>query len=283
MNFKEAYKDAAEHIVQPNIDARSVLDEARRRKARKRQVIQKGATLASIILVLGVGGISTARAAGYLGSIIRVDEDGFVSGDVYTMADTYPEAETGEITDTYPEAATGQLADCEEAVYAAQNDSVMPVEEEPACMVIEDIVEQSFDSVERFMEECPEIIIALPHVEISEAGFEEVHVVGESVFVRYQFDENKSLDIQRYDYSESLGHSASIVFPGEICNERIYTDARGFNYTLIDEERLSEEKPMRIHGAVSVECYEIYLNFYGFEEAEVFAVLESMDLSVYCE
>ena len=271
MNFKEVYKDAAREIVQPNIDAHSVLDEVRRRRVRKRQMIQKAATVASMLLVIGIGGITTTKAAGYLGSVIRVGEHGFVSGDVYTMTDTVPGFEEN---------------DDDSAMSTVAEAKIMPEEgipDAPVHMNIEDVPMQQFDSVEAFLAECQEIVIALPDLEVSEDGFESVQVVGESVFVRYQVSEEKSVDIHRHDYSDSQGHTASVAFPGEICNERSYTTEQGFVYTLIDEVRLSEEEPMRIHGAISVECYEVYVNFYGFAEAEVTSILEGIDLGIYCE
>lgn len=155
--------------------------------------------------------------------------------------------------------------------------------EEPAIMEIEDITELKFDSVDAFLTECPDIVIALPKLELSEDGFESVHVMGDGVWARIQVSEEQSVDVHRYDYSNSQGHTSSISFPGEICNERNYTTEQGFIYTLIDEVRTSEDEPMRIHSAISVGNYEIYINFYGFEEKEALEVLESVDLGIYCK
>lgn len=271
-NFKEAYKDAVKDIAQPNIDAQSVLDEVRRRKVRKRQSIQKCATVASMMLLVCVGGLTTVKAADYLGSIIRVGDRGFVSGDIYTMTDTVPAS--GE---------AGATADGGDAQVAVAK--VMPAEamaEEPVVMEMEDIPEARFESVDAFRKECTDVVIALPDVELTESGFESVNVVGDSVFVRFQVSEEKSVDVHRHDYSDSQGHVASISFPGEICNERSYTTGQGFTYTLIDEVQTSEEEPMRIHSAISVESYEIYMNFYGYEEEEVLELLESVDMEIYC-
>ena len=270
MNFRDAYQNAARHIVQPNIDESSVMNEARRRKAQKRQMMQKAANFASIFVIVAIGGFSTVKAAGYLGNIIRVGEKGFVSGDVYTMSDVVPGFEEN----------TAVYAEEEVMVEPAPTENGLP---EPVNMMIEDVEEQSYNSVEEFVNACPDVVIACPKLEVSENGFEFVQVVGESVFVRYQVEEEKSLDIHRHDYSDSLGHAAAISFSGEICNERNYTTAQGFVYMLIDEVRSSEEEPLRMHAAITVEGYEVYVNFYGFEESEALAVLESIDLGIYCK
>lgn len=267
-DFRKVYKAAADEIVQPHMDAHSVFDEARRRRVRKKRMLQKGATIASVVVLIGVGGFTTAKAAGYLGSIIRVGEHGFVSGDIFTMTETFP--------------GTGE--DGEQDAQPAMLDSM---EESEACtaevMEIEEFSEQQFDSVEAFQAACPEAVIALPRLTENEESSEMVCVIGDSIYVQYFISEDQSVNIQRYDYGEYEGHAASISFCSEVCNQRSYTTKQGFTYTLIDEVAQADDEEQRIHAAVSVESYEVYVNFYGYEEEEAVRILESMDLSVYCK
>lgn len=269
-DFRKVYKDAAGEIKQPGIDAHSVFDEVRRRKVRRRRMLQEGATIASAVLLIGIGGFTTATAAGYLGSMIRVGEHGFVSGDVYTMTDTFPGTEEGKQVQ-----AAGSRS--EDALLEAENAAAEVVEMEP-------LEEQQFDSVETFRRECPEAVVALPQITTTgdEKDTEMVCVMGDSIYVHYQVSEEQSIDLQRYDYHGSMGHAASISFCGEICNERCYTTEQNFTYTLIDEKRRTDDEALRIHAAVSVGSYEVYVNFYGYEEEAAVRILESMDLSVYC-
>ncbi len=267
-DFRKIYKDAAGEIKQPHIDAHSVFDEVRRRRVRRRRMLQKGATIASLVLLLGIGGVTTATAAEYFGSMIRVGDHGFVSGDAYTMTDTLPDIEEQvqkeepETADALPE--TAKMS--EEGI------------------VMESFTEQQFDSVEAFRKKCPEAVIALPQITEDGNGkaAEAVYVMGDSIYVRYQVSQEQSIDLQRYDYHGSMSHAASVSFCGEICNERCYTTGQSFTYTLIDEKRRSDDEALRIHAAVSVGSYEVYVNFYGYEEEEAVQILESMDLSVYC-
>lgn len=269
-DFREVYKDAAGEIKQPAIDAHSVFDEVRRRRVRRRRILQKGATVASVVLFAAIGGFTTATAAGYFGSLIRVGEHGFVSGDVYTMTDTLPGMEEGEQVRT---------------AWSGDMDAPSETEEAAAEVIeMEPLTEQQFDSVEAFRKECPEAVIALPQiVGVGDGKVDEaVYVLGDSIYVRYQVSEEQSIDLQRYDYHGSEGHAASVSFSGEICNERCYTTGQSFTYTLIDEKRGTDDEALQIHAAVSVGSYEVYVNFYGYEEEEAVRILESMDLSVYC-
>ncbi len=261
-DFGKAYKDAAAEIGRPSIDAQSVLDEARRRRVKRRMLCRKGATFASVILIIFVGGFTSAKAAGYLGSVIRVNERGFVSGDPDTMTSDAGVRVEQEGVMPFSAGETQQSAD--------------DISEAP---VYEEIEEFEFDSVEVFRQAYPEMIVALPEISAED---EAVYVCGDSVYIRYQVGEGQFVDIQIFDYHGSSGHSASVSFGEEICNERTYTTKQGFSYTLIDGVKESESDPLRIHGAISVEYYEVFINFYGYEEEEAEQILESIDLSPYC-
>lgn len=266
-DFRDAYKDAAEEIIQPDIDAHSVLNKARRRRAKLRYAGQKSVTIVTLMLLVCVGGFTTVHAANYLGSIIRVSDRGFVSGDIYTMTGSGNGAENKAKRDGSEEG---------EGIYEDE-----PAELSDAVEIVEldEMMNLQFDSVEDFQRECPDRIIALPALEAQE---EEVHVVGDMIYVRYRISENQCIDLQCFDYHGTQGHSAAVSFGEEICNERSYTTSQGFTYTLIDGVIDPEDGEQRIHGAVSVEYYEIFINFYGFEEDEAQQVLEGIDLSLYC-
>lgn len=261
-DFGKAYKDAAAEIGRPSIDAQSVLDEARRRRVKRRMLCRKGATFASVILIVFAGGFTSAKAAGYLGSIIRVNERGFVSGDADTMTRD-----------------AGVRVEQEEVMPFSAGETQQSADDISEAQVYEEIEEFEFDSVEGFRQAYPEMIVALPEISAED---ESVYVCGDSVYIRYQVAEGQFVDIQRFDYHGSSGHSASVSFGEEICNERTYTTKQGFSYTLIDGVKESESDPLRIHGAISVEYYEVFINFYGYEEEEAEQILESIDLSPYC-
>ena len=144
-DFGKAYKDAAAEIGRPSIDAQSVLDEARRRRVKRRMLCRKGATFASVILIIFVGGFTSAKAAGYLGSVIRVNERGFVSGDPDTMTSDAGVRVEQEGVMPFSAGETQQSAD--------------DISEAP---VYEEIEEFEFDSVEVFRQAYPEMIVALP-------------------------------------------------------------------------------------------------------------------------
>ena len=54
-----------------------------------------------------------------------------------------------------------------------------------------------------------------------------------------------------------------------------------YEYILVDSKEEAQSDEVVIHAAISVGYYELYADFYGYEESEVMQILESMDLSVY--
>lgn len=108
----------------------------------------------------------------------------------------------------------------------------------------------------------------------------DITVCGDWAMVRYDVD-GKVLWLERTDYADTQGHAASKVFPGGVCNERSYTDAAGYTYTLVDSVKGKEEEPLQIHAAVSVGSYEVFMDFIGYGEEEARKIIDSVNLSLY--
>lgn len=273
-SFREAYKKAADSIAQPHIDALSVLDVRRRKKATKRRRIQYGMTVASVVIMIGIGGFTTAKAAGYLGGIIRVSEHGFVSGDVDTMTQS-------QVIDEVVVSHSDEAAS-EERAY---NSEVAMCDVEEMLMSTEEILEQHFTSREAFEAAELGLRMSFPDEKLLEAGEEiatEINVFGDMIFVRMTAEEGRFVDLQRYDYGEKTTYASSTVYPGEICNERTFTTEQGFMYTLIDIVPNEEEGLLSIRAAITIDGYELYVGFYGYEEEQAERILDSIDLTVYC-
>ena len=66
----------------------------------------------------------------------------------------------------------------------------------------------------------------------------------------------------------------------EVIHERSYTTEDGRNYLVVDSQ-VEQADGKRIHTAIAVGQYEIYGDYIGYTEEEVYKMLESMDLSPY--
>lgn len=261
-DFREAYKNALNDVADINISANSVMDEIRHKKIQTRRKRQQAVTVISFALILCVSGITTVKAAGYFNSIIKVSKDGFKSGDAVTMAQAETDEETTEEVPAYEvDESTGTT----EAV------------------VMGSIVNTEYDSVEAMLQAYPDLIIVYPDDQYTEGASTNAIMAGNMVYIRYQFEDGSFFMIERTDYGDSLGHAATTVFPGGVCNERTYTTDKEFSYTIIDSVKEDENEPLQIHAAISVGNYEVYVNYYGYEEEEAYKILDDMDLSPYLQ
>lgn len=144
---------------------------------------------------------------------------------------------------------------------------------------VEEMPVKNYSSFEEFREENEDIIFPQPSIS-AEAEEMSATICGDWAMVRYDMD-GKVVWVERTDYADTQGHASSKVFPGGVCNERQYTTAQGYTYTLVDSVKESEDDPLQIHGAVSVGTYEAYIDFMGYTEEEAKEMIESIDLSLY--
>ena len=145
---------------------------------------------------------------------------------------------------------------------------------------IQEVSVNNYASLAEF-EENEDIIFPQPLLNM-EDGVEvtSVTVCGDWAMARYDAD-GKVIWVERTDYAGTSGHASSKVFPGGICNERQYTTAQGYTYTLVDSVKENEDEQLQIHGAVTVGTYEAYVDFIGYTEEEAVRIIESIDLSEY--
>ncbi len=148
---------------------------------------------------------------------------------------------------------------------------------------IEEITEmevKNYISFEEF-EKNEDIVFPQPLISTGTGGEDvNVTVCGDWAMARYDID-GKVIWVERTDYAKTTGHASSKVFPGGVCNERQYTTAQGYVYTLVDSVKETEEEQLQIHGAVTVGTYEAYIDFMGYTEEEAIQIIESIDLSEY--
>lgn len=272
--FRTAYRKAVADMKTVHIDVASVLDEGRRKQVKRRRIRQKTATCFAALLVLTLGTLGTVQAADYVKTVIKVNENGFTSADLFTASlNENLEAGGGVFS------ATPDLGEEEERQLREMPEDEVVIEEYGDAETGGSDTTVEYDSIEAF-QAAEDTVFAFPDMALLGETTQQVWVSGMFITARIECGD-KYMFLDRMDYSDSEGHASSTAYAGGVCNERTYKTAQGYEYILIDSVRESEEEPVNIHAAVTVGNYEMYMDFSGYEQSEVEEILESMDLSVY--
>lgn len=272
-DFKTTYRDAMSGVETVHIDIASVLDEGRRKRLRAHRNRQKFMTVTAVGLVFCLCTLGSVQAADYIKTVIKVNEYGFQSADMVTMARTEGKEEAAEDT-----VMSGGISKEEEEAFAELEKM------EPDELVIEAMEDtlKEYASVEEFREK-ESAVMVLPDME--KLGYqvdsEKIWVSGTFISVLFSCGD-RQIFFDRVDYSNAKrGHASSTVYTGGVCDERSFTTKQGYEYILVDSVKEEKDEAPEIHAAISVGYYELYADFTGYEEGEVMQILESMDLSAY--
>ena len=269
--FQEVYKEAMEEIHTPKIDSTSVLDGARRKKAKRRRLLQHTGTLMSMVLLLCIAGVTTATASGYFQNVIRVTKEGFVSAPAESEHPEAKLASLGSLT-------TGQAADQMEGQTADQATDQMADQEAAVSYVEEQMSEEySFTSPQAFRQAFPDLKLAFPVEQLPENTEFTFSLLDGMATLQYQPEDGKFFVFEQYDYAGICSHEYVSTYGDGIANQYRYTTEGGDTY-LVVEEISDEKETMGRHAAIAVGDYEIYMDFYGYTRAEAEAVLDTMDL-----
>lgn len=266
-DFKVVYRNAVSDIENVHIDVTSVLDEGRRRRLKAHRKRQKFVTAAAVGGIFVLCTLGSVQAAEYVKTVIKVNEHGFSSADMLTMARSESVWEESEI-----DALAGDMSG-EEGENGLQDELLIEAKEGET---------REYTSIADFREQ-EDAVFVLPDME--QLGYaadsERIWVNGSFISVRLTCGE-KYIFFDRINYSNArYGHASSTVYTGGVCNERTFTTKQGYEYILVDSKELTEEGQLMIHSAISVGYYEMYADFFGFEEEEVERILGGMDLSPY--
>lgn len=285
-DFRNCYQSAVKDMgilgmKDFHMDASQCMDKGRHNRRMIRRMRRSAATVFSAACVVFLCGFGTVKAAEYFENVIKVKEWGFESADAATMARN--EAEDPWAYIVSEEVGSSVQGGGSKGTADGRKSEAVPEEEEAVQDLTEEIeVEEmpvkNYSSFEEFREN-EDIIFPQPSIS---TGVEEVcaTVCGDWAMIRYDMDE-KVIWVERTDYADTQGHASSKVFPGGVCNERQYTTAQGYTYTLVDSVKEGEDDQLQIHGAVSVGTYEAYIDFMGYTEEEAKQIIESIDLSLY--
>lgn len=270
--FRDTYQHAVADIKTVHIDVDSVLDEGRRKRLKKRRAGQKAVTFLAVLCILAVGSFGSVQAAEYVKSIIRVNESGFSSADPLT-ASLNEEMAIGGGTAAFYGIDEEAL---EETLTLADDEMVIEQYQEAEVVEADPTIE--YDSVAEF-QKAENAVFALPDMALLGEEIDSQHVWVSGMFISIRLESGeKSVFFDRMDYTGSEGHASSTVYSGGVCNERTFKTGQGYEYILVDS---SGKETVNIYTAITVGNYELYADFYGYEEREVKQILESIDLTVY--
>lgn len=278
-NFRKVYREAGKRLHVPKITAMSVMDEERRRRQKSVWRRRRFAAAAGTACILAVCMAGTATAVNYTRSIIRVTDSGFSIVDDVTAqrsggAGEGSEEEYGGVI--IPEQNSEEIA--------RQSDvGVLGEGEEFALCDAEECEEESaeYTSLEQLWEGEEDLMLPVPDLDLlgEEITCQQYIVMNMWTMVRIQAGE-KMFMMSQTDYRNTQGHASAVTYGEDVCNERKYSTRQGYTYTVIDSVQ-EEGKLPEIHAAISVNEFELIVDFTGYTQDEAYQILENMDLSVY--
>lgn len=307
-DFQKIYQESIEGLPGFSLDASTVLDEVRHRKRvvkRRRQMFSSALVTCSLLLVCGIGSITTADyfrnrsmtdtqsrlAAGAEAGVTGIEngaETGIESG---TEAGIREEA-------ALLEAPVGGAENQEAAAAAPMSGEFMEegsgqeeagLQEKEEALLLEDTAEEDirwYDTIEEFRSR-ESAALALPVIPQGEIEKLVIYVTAgtadrEEVSFYQKMQDGKAVQIQTVRYEDSQSRDPAREYGAEAVKEREYTTQAGYTYRLVDtagEIALNRG----VHAAISVDHFEMYADFWGYTQEQVQNMLESMDLSVYCD
>lgn len=287
-NFRKEYRETENRLYVPNITAMSVMDEERRKSQRRIWKKRRFAAAAGAACILMVGMAGTATAVSYTRSVIRVTDNGFSIVDDVTAGrsggaggdagEEYGGVITPEQNNEYPEEQDGiALLDDEDGAALCDGKKRFAVYDAEEC----EVESAEYNSLEQLREGEPDLVFPVPDLSLlgEKITYQQYLVFDMRVLARIHAGEKIFL-MNQTDYRDTRGHAAAVSYAGTVCNERKYSTGQGYTYTVIDSVNEEEEHP-RIHAAISVNDYELIVDFIGYTEDEAYQILEQMNLGVY--
>lgn len=286
-DFQKIYQESIEGLPGFSLDASTVLDEVRHRKRvvkRRRQMFSSALVTCSLLLVCGIGSITTADY--FRNGSMTDTQSRFAAGaeaGVTGIEKALLEAPVGGAENQAAAAAapmSGELMEDKSGLQGKQESAAVEREEAAA----EDF--RQYHTIEEFRSR-ESAALALPVIPQGEIENLVIYVTAgaadrEEVSFYQKMQDGKAVQIQTVRYADSQSRDPAREYGAEAVKEREYTTQAGFTYHLVDtagEIALNRG----VHAAISVDHFEMYADFWGYTQEQVQNMLESMDLSVYCD
>lgn len=299
-DFQKIYQESIEGLPGFSLDASTVLDEVRHRKRvvkRRRQMFSSALVTCSLLLVCGIGSITTAdyfrnRSMTDTQSRFAAGAEAGVTGiESGTEAGIREEAALLEapVGGAENQAAAAAAPMSGEFMEEGSGQDEAGLQEKEEALLLEDTAEEDirwYDTIEEFRSR-ESAALALPVIPQGEIEKLVIYVTAgtadrEEVSFYQKMQDGKAVQIQTVRYEDSQSRDPAREYGAEAVKEREYTTQAGYTYHLVDtagEIALNRG----VHAAISVDHFEMYADFWGYTQEQVQNMLESMDLSVYCD
>lgn len=295
-DFQKIYQESIEGLPGFSLDASTVLDEVRHRKRvvkRRRQMFSSALVTCSLLLVCGIGSITTAdyfrnRSMTDTQSRLAAGAEAGVTG---TEAGIREEAALLEapVGGAENQAAAAAAPMGGEFMEEGSGQDEAGLQEKEEALLLEDTAAEDirwYDTIEEFRSR-ESAALALPVIPQGEIENLVIYVTAgtadrEEVSFYQKMQDGKAVQIQTVRYEDSQSRDPAREYGAEAVKEREYTTQAGYTYRLVDtagEIALNRG----VHAAISVDHFEMYADFWGYTQEQVQNMLESMDLSVYCD
>ena len=283
-SFGEAYRGLMESITVPVMTPKDVLDmDSRIRNKRKMIYRRLSYAFAAVFLVL----CCFAGATGYF--VISGRTTGQNAGGSEAALDTNPAGDEGDLM----VAAYRMAEEPEEEDMPAQEDGYVSMDEDISMDIsveesmIMDCSEESaaieFDSREEFLANSGFPVALPPEEKMGGYYTEEYQILGESsLFVRLSSDD-RQFELNQTNVSTSRDDAYQKLYAAEkeeLLQEHVYTTAQGFTYTIEDSKEDTADGAL-LRATIIIGDFEISVSFVGYMREEAFAILDSIDLTVY--
>lgn len=295
-DFQKIYQESIDGLPGFSMDASIVLDEVRHRKRvvkRRRQMFSSALVTCSLLLMCGIGSVTTAdyfrnrsmtdgqsRLAAGAEAGVTGTESGI--GEEAALLEAPPGGEENQAA-----AAAAPMDGGSGEAGTGQDEAVLQEKEE--ALPLEDTAAEDFrryDTIEEFRSR-ESAALALPAIPQGEIENLAIYVTAdtadrEEVSFYQRMQDGKAVQILTVRYEDSQSRGPSREYGAEAVREREYTTQAGFTYHIVDT---AEEAALKsgVHAAISVDHFEMYADFWGYTQEQVQNMLESMDLSVYCD
>lgn len=299
-DFQKIYQESIEGLPGFSLDASTVLDEVRHRKRvvkRRRQMFSSALVTCSLLLVCGIGSITTAdyfrnRSMTDTQSRLAAGAEAGVTGiESGTEAGIREEAALLEapVGGAENQAAAAAAPMSGEFMEEGSGQEEAGLQEKEEALLLEDTAEEDirwYDTIEEFRSR-ESAALALPVIPQGEIENLVIYVTAgsadrEEVSFYQKMQDGKAVQIQTVRYEDSQSRDPAREYGAEAVKEREYTTQAGYTYHLVDtagEIALNRG----VHAAISVDHFDMYADFWGYTQEQVQNMLESMDLSVYCD
>lgn len=317
--FQDAYRDAANQLPKYHIDVETVLEEKQHTDKKGKLSSQGGcyrmlklaAAAAVLFLLCGVG---TVTAMNYQKSQIAVKGSGYsvTSFDAAVMseeasgAEEIPgdgtsgaEARSSALAEAPDMEALGSEAGAEaynqgdmeaysqENMKAYGDGTAMADEEamdsgtEDGVVIMECEEPVRYESLAAFRE-AEDVVVAVPDSELLGTDFDSQEVMvmdGGTRLLLFFSSEERSFALSQWDTRGVESYASSTSYMGESVNERSLMNKQGLSYVVFDT--MEDGRIISTHAVISVNGRDLSMDFSGYEQETIEAILTQLDLSIY--